>query len=138
MHNPGQLIGYLIGKLNPQQMGLHSYLRWIERSLQSVASAFGVETRTRKGLTGVWVEDRKLASIGIAVKRWVTLHGFGLNVSNDLTPFSWIVPCGLEGVQMTSLEVETGRKLNWEEVLRETCKAFNAQWDDRGFPLSRE
>jgi lipoate-protein ligase B len=131
MHNPGQLIGYLICKLDPQQRSLHSYLRSIEESLQEAASAFGVQTRTRKGLTGVWVEDRKLASIGIAVKRWVTLHGFGFNVKNDLTPFSWIVPCGLSGVQMTSLEAETGRKLDWEEVLNEVCKAFGARRDGR-------
>lgn len=128
MHNPGQLVGYLIRKLDPQHIELHSYLRSIEASLQQVAAAFGIETRTRPGLTGVWVGDRKLASIGIAVKRWVTLHGFGLNVSNDLTPFTWIVPCGLAGVQMTSLEAETGQKLDWEEVLEETRKAFGAQW----------
>ncbi len=128
MHNPGQLVGYLIRKLDPQRIELHSYLRSIEESLRQVAAAYGVETWIRKGLTGVWVEDRKLASIGIAVKRWVTLHGFGLNVCNDLTPFTWIVPCGLAGVQMTSLEAETGRKLDWEEVLEETRKAFHARW----------
>lgn len=128
MHNPGQLIGYLIRRLDPTHVQLHSYLRSIEESLQKVATAFGVDTHVRKGLTGVWVEDRKLASIGIAVKRWVTLHGFGLNVCNDLTPFSWIVPCGLPGVRMTSLEVEAGRKLDWEKVLEETCRAFNAEW----------
>ncbi len=126
MHNPGQLIGYLICKLDPARIQLHSYLRWIEKSLQQVAATFGVETHTRKGYTGVWVEDRKLASIGIAVKRWVTLHGFGLNVCNDLTPFSWIVPCGLTGVRMTSLEAETGKPLDWDKVLEETCKAFCA------------
>lgn len=128
MHNPGQLVGYLIRQLDPQQIGLHSYLRSIEASLQTVAAAFGVKTWTRKGLTGVWVEDRKLASIGIAVKRWVTLHGFGLNVCNDLTPFTWIVPCGLTGVRMTSLEAEAGTRLDWQEVLEETRKAFGAEW----------
>jgi lipoate-protein ligase B len=138
MHNPGQLIGYLIRRLDPQKIGLHAYLRSIEESLQRVAAAFGIMTQTRKGLTGVWVEDRKLASIGIAVKKWVTLHGFGLNVSNDLTPFSWIVPCGLAGVRMTSLEAEVGQKLDWEEVLQETCKAFNTVPGDCGFPPSRE
>jgi lipoate-protein ligase B len=126
LHNPGQLVGYLIRQLEPGNCDLHHYLRWIEIALQEVSTYFGVTTCLHKGLTGVWVADRKLASIGVAVKRWVTLHGFAINVNNDLTPFTWIDPCGLAGVQMTSLSTEVGHRIEWEELLRVTCDAFGA------------
>jgi lipoate-protein ligase B len=125
-HNPGQLVGYLICRLEPGKRDLHSYLRWIEVTLQQVAKHFEVETIRRQGLTGVWVEKRKLASIGIAVKRWVTLHGFALNVNNNLAAFGLIHPCGLQGVQMTSLSMERKRPVPWEELLKATCEAFGA------------
>lgn len=128
LHNPGQLVGYLICKLEPGGRDLHSFLRWIEQRLAVVAGAFGVSAQFRKGLTGLWVEDRKVASIGIAVKRWTTLHGFALNVNNDLEPFNWIVPCGLAGVRMTSLAVESGHAIPWARLLEECCSAFEAAW----------
>jgi lipoate-protein ligase B len=130
LHNPGQLVGYLICKLQPGGRDLHSFLRWIEQRLADVAKSFGVDAHSRKGLTGLWVEDRKIASIGIAVKRWTTLHGFALNVNNDLEPFNWIVPCGLSGVRMTSLAVERGHAILWPRLLEETCAEFRAEWAD--------
>lgn len=141
LHNPGQLVGYLICRLEPGRGDLHAYLRWIEHSLQLVAARFGVETCLRQGYTGVWSDNKKLASIGIAVKRWVTLHGFGLNASNDLEPFTWVHPCGLVGVQMTSLEKEAGHSIPREQLLGETCRAFGAEWlatedqEGRDFPV---
>jgi len=128
LHNPGQLVGYLLCKLEPGGRDLHSFLRWIEQRLAIVAEAFGVTAHSRKGLTGLWVEDRKVASIGIAVKRWITLHGFALNVNNDLEPFNWIVPCGLSGIRMTSLAVESGHAVPWPLLLEKTREAFGAEW----------
>lgn len=128
LHNPGQLVGYLICRLEPGKRDLHSYLRWIEECLATVASGFGISAGTRQGLTGLWVENRKMASIGIAVKRWVTLHGFAINVNNDMTPFQWIHPCGLTGVEMTSLAKETGHAVPWPDLLETTVRAFGAEW----------
>lgn len=127
LHNPGQLVGYLICRLDSGARDLHAFIRGIEDCLQEIAGAFGVRAESRKGLTGVWVEDRKLASIGIAVKRWVTLHGFALNVNNDLGQFDWIHPCGLRGVRMTSLSAERGAPVNWKNLLEATCSAFGAE-----------
>lgn len=128
LHNPGQLVGYLIYTLEPGKRDLHAHIRSIETALQRVASAFGVETELRPGLTGVWLGNRKLASIGIAVKRWVTLHGFALNVNNDLEPFNWINPCGLRDIEMTSLARERGEPVPWRELLEVTRECFGAVW----------
>jgi lipoyl(octanoyl) transferase len=108
-HGPGQLIGYPIIDLRNRGQDLHRYLRWIEDLLIETLAEVGVAATTRAGLTGVWVEDRKIASIGIGVRHWITMHGFALNVCGDLSPFAQIVPCGITNVTMTSIEKETGR-----------------------------
>ncbi len=107
-HGPGQLVGYPIIDLRSRGRDLHRYLRFLEDFLIRLLDTFGLSAQRRDGLTGVWVEDRKIASIGVGVRRWITMHGFALNVCNDLTPFNEIVPCGLVGVRMTSIEAETG------------------------------
>jgi lipoyl(octanoyl) transferase len=107
-HGPGQLIGYPIVDLRRCGQDLHKYLRWLERLLIEVLSEYGIAATQRGSLTGVWVEDRKIASIGIGVRHWITMHGFALNVCGDLSPFSHIVPCGLNSVAMTSMKMETG------------------------------
>jgi lipoyl(octanoyl) transferase len=107
-HGPGQLIGYPIIDLREYGHDLHRYLRWIEALLVETLGEAGIATRTRPGLTGVWVQDRKIASIGVGVRHWVTMHGFALNVCGDLSPFDQIVPCGIANVSMTSIERETG------------------------------
>jgi lipoyl(octanoyl) transferase len=108
-HGPGQLVGYPIVRIDD----VVAYVRTLERALSAALGEEGVEARGRPedgpDYTGVWVENRKIASIGVHVARGVTTHGFAVNIENDLQPFSWIVPCGLEGVQMTSLIKETGR-----------------------------
>jgi lipoyl(octanoyl) transferase len=108
-HGPGQLVGYPIVRVDD----VVSYVRTLERALVSALGEEGIEARARPedgpDYTGVWVGDRKIASIGVHVQRGVSTHGFAVNVENDLQPFQWIVPCGLEGVQMTSLIKETGR-----------------------------
>lgn len=105
-HGPGQLVGYPIVHLSGHREDLHWYLRSLEQVLISALATLGITAATAAGKTGVWVDDRKIASIGIHVKQWVTLHGFALNVSPDLSWFDHIVPCGLTGVVMTSVEVE--------------------------------
>jgi len=104
-HGPGQLVGYPI-------MGVTdvvAFLRTMEAGIIRALADEGVEAEVREGLTGVWVGDRKIGSIGLHVSRGVTMHGFAVNVDCDLQPFEWIVPCGIEGVRMTSLYIATGR-----------------------------
>jgi lipoyl(octanoyl) transferase len=108
-HGPGQLIGYPIIDLRNCGQDLHRYLRWLEELLVETLATVGIVATTREGLTGVWVENRKIASIGVGVRHWITMHGFALNVCGDLSPFDQIVPCGISNVAMTSIEKETGR-----------------------------
>jgi lipoyl(octanoyl) transferase len=115
-HGPGQLIGYPIIDLRRCGQDLHRYLRWLEALLIEALSSFSVSAQTRAGLTGVWIEDRKIASIGVGVRHWITMHGFALNVCGDLAPFDQIVPCGIANVTMTSIEKETGRESSVVEI----------------------
>lgn len=114
-HGPGQLVGYLILDLNQYGKDLHTYLRQIESFLFEFAAEFGISSCRREGLTGVWVEDRKLASIGVGVRKWVSMHGFGLNISSDLSGYEAITPCGISDVTMTSLSLESKRDLSVED-----------------------
>ena len=108
-HGPGQLMGYPIIDLRNCGQDLHKYLRWIEGLLIEFLAEFEVEAQRRAGLTGVWVQERKIASIGVGVRHWITMHGFALNVCGDLSPFDQITPCGISNVAMTSIEKETGK-----------------------------
>jgi lipoyl(octanoyl) transferase len=103
-HGPGQLVGYPIMKITD----VVDYLRVMERALIAALADESVEAQIRDGLTGVWVDDRKIGSIGVHVQRGVTTHGWAVNVNNDLQPFEWIIPCGIDNVRMTSLYKETG------------------------------
>jgi lipoate-protein ligase B len=105
-HGPGQLVGYPILDLRQHREDLHWYLRQLEGVLIQALSRLGVEAGRRKGLTGVWTSGRKIASIGVHVKQWVTFHGFALNVSTNLSAFDLIVPCGIPDVVMTSVSRE--------------------------------
>src|SRR5437870_7692328 len=115
-HGPGQLMGYPIIDLRQCGQDLHRYLRWLEQLLIEVLAEVGLAATTRPGLTGVWIEDRKIASIGVGVRHWITMHGFALNVCGDLAPFNQIVPCGIANVTMTSIERETGGAISVQEV----------------------
>ena len=108
-HGPGQLMGYPIIDLRRYGQDLHRYLRWLEALLIDLLAEHGIGASRRKSLTGVWIGDRKIASIGVGVRYWITMHGFALNVCGDLSPFDHIVPCGINNVMMTSMEKETGR-----------------------------
>ncbi len=107
-HGPGQLVGYPILDLTGHREDLHWYLRTLEAALIDGLAGVGLPAERRAGLTGVWTAGRKVASIGVHVKRWVTLHGFALNVTADLSGFGLIVPCGIDGVVMTSVAAELG------------------------------
>lgn len=110
-HGPGQLIGYPLIDLHSCGQDLHRYLRWIEGLLIAFLGQFKIAAERRPGLTGVWTENRKIASIGVGVRHWITMHGFALNVCGDLAPFAEITPCGISGVSMTSIEKESGKSV---------------------------
>jgi lipoyl(octanoyl) transferase len=108
-HGPGQLVGYPIVSLKPYGNDVHEYIRRMERTIIASLAEWGVKTQVVDGLTGVWTPDRrKVGSIGVHVNRGVTTHGFAINVNNDLEPFEWIVPCGIESCRMTSVAAELG------------------------------
>jgi lipoyl(octanoyl) transferase len=117
-HGPGQLVGYPIVRI----ADVVAYLRTLEQALVAVLAQEGIVARARPqdgpDYTGVWVQERKIASLGVHVARGVTTHGFAVNVENDLQPFSWVVPCGLDGVRMTSLIKETGHSAGQMKCFR--------------------
>jgi lipoyl(octanoyl) transferase len=115
-HGPGQLIGYPIVDLRRCGQDLHRYLRWLEEMLIETLAHYEISAVRREGLTGVWVEQRKIASIGVGVRHWITMHGVALNVGGDLSPFRHIVPCGITNVEMTSIEHEAGRPISVVDV----------------------
>jgi len=126
-HGPGQLVGYPILDLRRHREDLHWYLRRLEESLILALGRLGVPAERNAGLTGVWTGGRKIASIGIHVKQWVTFHGFALNVTTDLSFFDLIVPCGIPGVVMTSVARELGRPDDpalWDEARLAVAGAF--------------
>jgi lipoyl(octanoyl) transferase len=122
-HGPGQLMGYPIIDLRNCGQDLHKYLRWIESLLIEFLAVFEIDAQRREGLTGVWVEERKIASIGVGVRHWITMHGFALNVCGDLSPFDQITPCGISNVAITSIEKETDKSISVMEVAASFEKA---------------
>lgn len=130
-HGPGQLVGYPIVDLTPRGRDLHAYLRNLEDVLIVALSAFGLAGERADGKTGVWVRGEKIASIGVGVRRWIAWHGFALNVAEDLSGFASIVPCGLQGVSMTSLERLLGRSIPVSLVEEEVIHAFSRVFSAR-------
>ena len=133
-HGPGQLVGYPVFNLKEHTPDLHVFMRQLEGMLLHIADSFGLTGRRSEGQTGMWIEDRKVASIGIHVRKWVTWHGFALNVTTDLSHFDLMVPCGIQDVQMTSLQRELGgtapRDL-WGLALDRTVIAFAETFDQQ-------
>jgi lipoyl(octanoyl) transferase len=115
-HGPGQLMGYPIIDLRQCGQDLHKYLRWLEQLLIDLLARYDIAAQRRESLTGVWVENRKIASIGVGVRHWITMHGFALNVCGDLSPFDHIVPCGINNVAITSMEKETKKSFTVASV----------------------
>ena len=125
-HGPGQLVGYPIIDLKRHTKDLHWYLRRMEDALIQALSAYGIPGERSTGYTGVWTRGRKIASIGVHARDWVTWHGFALNVSTDLSYFDLIVPCGIPEVSMTSIERETGAPAPMVGVRRAVAQAFGS------------
>jgi len=129
-HGPGQLVGYPLIDLHHYVQDLHRYLRWIEDVLIELVGTYGIIGTRREGLTGVWVEERKIASIGVGVRRWITMHGFALNVGGDLSPFGAITPCGIADVTMTSIENETRKARSVIDVAGDAQRIITARLAD--------
>ena len=129
-HGPGQLVGYPLLALRARGQDLHRYLRGLEAVLLALLAEYDVVGERREGMTGVWVGGRKIASLGVGVRKWISMHGFALNVGGDLAAFDAITPCGIAGVKMTSLSRECGREVEVREaaerlapILREALSA---------------
>ena len=128
-HGPGQLVGYPILDLRPDRCDVHRYVRDLETVIMRTVLTFGVRSSRIPGLTGVWVGDEKLAAIGVRLSRWVTSHGFALNVSTDLTYFDLIRPCGIDGKGVTSLSRITGSSVLCESVESVLIKEFGSVFE---------
>ena len=124
-HGPGQIVGYPIINLAARR-DLHAYLRLLEQVLINTVGIFGLAAARREGKTGIWLGPRKIAAIGVAVKKWTTYHGFALNVDVNLAPFAGIVPCGITDGTVTSLAAELGTAPSAEEVKRVLALEFQA------------
>lgn len=125
-HGPGQLVGYPIMDLSHYKQDVHLFLRNTEEMIIDALSNFNIAAERKRGYTGVWVRDEKIASIGIGVKKWITYHGFALNVNTDLSYFDMIVPCGIPDVRITSIKKELGNREDIEisEVENSIIRAF--------------
>jgi len=141
-HGPGQLVGYPILDLARHRPDLHWYLRRLEAALIAALDRLEVPAERNPGLTGVWTRGRKIASLGIHVKQWVTLHGFALNVTGELSGFDLIVPCGIQGVVMTSVARERGGRDRpaelWADTRAAVVAAFGASFDREPVPAALE
>jgi lipoyl(octanoyl) transferase len=138
-HGPGQLVGYPIVDLAAYGDDVHAYVRRLEEVMIASLAEHGTDAQTIAGLTGVWTrERRKIAAIGIHVSRGVTTHGFAINVSNDLQPFEWIVPCGLEGCRVSSLTAELGARQDVDAFATTVIAEFGRIYDRRPVEVGPE
>jgi lipoyl(octanoyl) transferase len=135
-HGPGQLVGYPILSLKPYGDDVQAYVRRLERLMIDSLVPYGIEAEVIDGLTGVWVgggppDGRKIGSIGVHVSRGITTHGFAVNVNNDLQPFEWVVPCGIENVRMTSLTRELGAEQDMNAYMDVVSRLFGEMFEKR-------
>jgi len=128
-HGPGQLVGYPIFDLQRHKQDLHWYLRQVEEGLIRTLGEYGIPGERNDGFTGVWARGRKMASIGVHARAWVTWHGFALNVNTDLSFFDLMTPCGIDGVVMTSMEKEADRPVLYDEVAASVAAQFAGLFD---------
>lgn len=132
-HGPGQIVGYPIISLENWKKDTHKYLRAIEEVIIRTCSEFGINSSRNEKYTGVWVEEKKIAAIGIKVSRWITMHGFAFNVNTDLKYFGGIIPCGIKDKAVTSIENELKQKVNIESVKKLTLKHFKDVFEYSGY-----
>ena len=123
-HGPGQLVAYPIFKLENEARDIHCFLRFLEEVGINFLSKYGIEAGRVPGARGIWVKDEKIGSIGIGVKKWVTYHGVAININPDLKPFSFIKPCGINGIKITSLENLLKEKTDIEDAKRRLRGSF--------------
>ncbi|MBO6622330.1 MAG: lipoyl(octanoyl) transferase LipB [Balneola sp.] len=128
-HGPGQIVGYPILDLDRYFTDIHKYLRFLEEVIIKVCADYGFEAQRIDGLTGVWIGEQKICAMGIRCSRWVTMHGFALNVNTNLQYFNNIVPCGIEDKEVTSLQKLLGREIDPEEVKKRIVTHFENVFD---------
>ena len=124
-HGPGQLVAYPIINLKKKKIGVKNYISMIEKLISNILIDYNLEPQILKEETGVWVQDKKIASIGIHVTRGVTMHGLAFNVNTDLSYFDNIISCGIQGVKMTSLDKELGKKIRMNDIKKSLITHFN-------------
>jgi len=124
-HGPGQLVAYPIINLKIRKIGVKSYVKMIEQLIFNTLMYYGLETHVPTNETGVWVKDKKIASIGIHISKGVTIHGLALNINTDLSYFDNIISCGIEGVKMTTLDKELGKKIAMNDIKKQIISNFN-------------
>ena len=129
-HGPGQLVAYPIINLKKRKIGVKSYVAMIEKLISNILFDYGLKPHVPIKETGVWIDDRKIASIGINVSRGVTMHGLAINVSTDLSYFDNIISCGIEGVKMTSMDKELGKKIRMNDIKKSLITHFNQIFKD--------
>ena len=137
-HGPGQLVGYPIVSLKPYRDDVQAYVRGLERVMVSSLQAYGIEAGPLEEMTGVWAHDRKIGSIGVHVSRGVTTHGFAVNVNNDLQPFEWVIPCGLDNCRMTSVGRELGSEQDFARFADTTAQRFASIFERHAVSVSGE
>jgi lipoyl(octanoyl) transferase len=130
-HGPGQLVGYPILDLDIRQRDIHSFVRKIEETIILALEAYGINAERRQGQTGVWVQTKKIASIGAAVRNWTTFHGFALNVNTDLSYFGLIEPCGLPSSTLTSMKALLGREVDFDFIKGKIRSSFETVFELR-------
>jgi len=128
-HGPGQLVGYPILDLDIRQRDIHSFLRNMEETIILTLAEFNISAERHQGQTGVWVQRKKIASIGAAIRNWTTFHGFALNVNTDLSHFRFIEPCGMPSSTMTSMKALLGRDVDFDGVKSEVRRSFESVFD---------
>tara|TARA_B100000941_G_scaffold51565_1_gene32924 strand:+ start:5166 stop:5777 length:612 start_codon:yes stop_codon:yes gene_type:complete len=129
-HGPGQLVAYPIINLKKRKIGVKSYVSMIEKLISNILFDYGLKPHVPIKETGVWIDDRKIASIGIHVSRGVTMHGLAINVNTDLSYFDNIISCGIEGVKMTSMDKELGKKIRMNDIKKSLITHFNQIFKD--------
>lgn len=135
-HGPGQIVGYPILDLRPDRCDVHRYVRDVEDVMMRTCADYGIAARRIDGLTGAWVEDRKIGAIGVRISRWITSHGFAFNVNTDLESFNLIVPCGIADRGVTSLERLLGRRIPLEDVEASLARHVGAVFERQVTPAA--
>jgi lipoyl(octanoyl) transferase len=123
-HGPGQLVGYPIIDLSPDRRDVRRYVNGLEEVMIGIAAGYGISAGRIAGLNGTWIGERKLGAVGVRIRRWVTMHGFAINVTTDLSAFDLIVPCGIKDKRVTSLASELGREVAMSEVESAAVREF--------------